>query len=109
MIRPLQIAALAGLLLVAPACSPNKPTTPPDTPSAYMALAGWVTDAANIIPPAREAALADKLARFERDTKHQLVVVTVPSLRGQEVDAFTTDLANRWGSAVKGKMTVSSC
>ncbi len=34
----------------------------------------WVTDAANVIPDDREAALNAKLEQFERDTNNQLIV-----------------------------------
>jgi uncharacterized protein len=60
-------------------------------------LAGRVTDAADILNPAQEAALTAKLEEFERKTKHQMVIVTVPSLGGQDIAAYTRDLANRWG------------
>lgn len=63
---------------------------------------GWVTDAADVLPPADEAALETKLTRFSNHTKHQLAVVTVSSLEGQTVDAFTLNLAKRWGVGRKG-------
>jgi uncharacterized protein len=37
------------------------------------------------------------LEQFEHRTKHQLVVVTVTSLRGRDVADFTRELANSWG------------
>lgn len=66
-------------------------------PSAAIALAGRVTDAADILDQAQEAALSAQLEEFERRTKHQLVIVTAPSLGGRDINDFTRDLANSWG------------
>ena len=65
-------------------------------------LAGRVTDAAGALGPAQEAALSAKLEELERRTKHQMVIVTVPSLGGQDIAAYTRGLANRWGIGRKG-------
>jgi uncharacterized protein len=65
-------------------------------------LTGRVTDAAHILLPAQISALTMKLEQFERTTKHQLVVATVPSLGGRDVANFTRDLANAWGIGRKG-------
>jgi len=70
--------------------------------AAVIPLTGRVTDAAQMLPPGVEAALSAELARFERATHHQLVVVTVPSLGKRDVAAFTRDLANAWGIGRKG-------
>lgn len=66
-------------------------------PAPAIALAGRVTDAADILKPAEKAVLDARLEALERATAHQMVVVTVPSLQGREVSAFTRDLANDWG------------
>jgi uncharacterized protein len=62
-----------------------------------VALSGRVTDAANIIGRPQEAALSKRLKELEQTTGHQMIVVTVTSLGGQEVAAFTRELANAWG------------
>ena len=67
-----------------------------------IALAGRVTDAAHILTTAQRHRLAAKLEGLERATRHQLVVVTAPSLGGQEASVFTKDLANSWGVGRKG-------
>ena len=67
-----------------------------------VALTGRVTDAANILTRNQQAALSDKLERLEQRTKHQMVVVTVPTLHGRDVADFTKDLANAWGIGRKG-------
>ena len=62
-----------------------------------VALRGWVTDAAEVIGPQEEASLSARLAEFERRSGRQMVVVTVPSLHGQDIAPFTTALGNSWG------------
>ncbi len=77
----------------------NRDTASPPAVAAApsgLALAGPVTDAANVLTPAQEATISAKLERLERTTHHQMVVVTVPSLGGADIATFTTNLANRW-------------
>ena len=77
----------------------NRDAAPPPlaaTPPAKLDLTGRVTDAADLLTPAQEAALSAKLERLERTTQHQMVVVTVPSLGGSDIATFTADLANSW-------------
>jgi uncharacterized protein len=97
-------AAMTGLLLLllvafaaAPAVShlPGRPAVVGKVPS--VPLAGRVTDAARLLDDPTKARLNARLAEFERATQHQFVVVTVPSLGGQDVKEFTTRLANAWG------------
>jgi len=97
-------ALLAGTLLLLASCD-ARTASPPTVDfgnsalaqSPVIALAGRVTDAADILDPAQEAALAAKLEGLERRTKHQMVIVTAPSLGGRDIADFTRDLANAWG------------
>jgi len=57
---------------------------------------GWVTDAADIIPDDVEQRLAAKLARLERRTLHQVVVVTLPTLADRDVADVANHLGNTW-------------
>jgi uncharacterized protein len=56
-----------------------------------------VQDRANIIPATDELDLTRKSEALERATTDQLVVVTVPTLRGQDIAKFATTMANRQG------------
>jgi uncharacterized protein len=62
-----------------------------------IALSGRVTDAARILDDAQEASLSNRLEQLERKTGHQMVVITVPTLGGKDVTAFTQELGNVWG------------
>lgn len=56
----------------------------------------WVSDQADIIPPANEERLTQSLSGFEKRTGHQLIVVTVPSLEGKSVEDYSIALARQW-------------
>lgn len=60
-------------------------------------ISGRVVDDADLLPADRERALVGRLATLEDRTRHQLVVVTVPSLHGKTVEDYTLRLANCWG------------
>jgi uncharacterized protein len=56
-----------------------------------------VVDAAQILSPEHESVLSAKSESLEAMTGHQFVVVTVPTLRGQDIGTFTRDLGRHWG------------
>lgn len=62
-----------------------------------MAMQGRITDTAGILTEEEETRLSDRLARYEKHTRHQMVVATTASLHGARVDNFGTCLGNRWG------------
>ena len=55
-----------------------------------------MVDRADLLDPAREAALAGVLAEHEARTSNQVVVATVPTLGGRAVASFAIELANAW-------------
>ncbi|RWQ44002.1 MAG: YgcG family protein, partial [Mesorhizobium sp.] len=60
------------------------------------ALTGRVVDNAGIIDAATEAALTRKLADFEAKSSDQIVVATLPSLDGEEIEPFANRLFRAW-------------
>jgi uncharacterized protein len=60
------------------------------------ALTGRVVDNADMIDAATEAALSQKLADFEAKGSDQIVVATIPSLDGEEIEPYATRLFNFW-------------
>jgi len=66
------------------------------------AAGGRVVDGANVLPADTRAALEKRLAKVERQSKHQFVVVTVKSLGGESVEAYSLRLFNSWGIGRKG-------
>jgi uncharacterized protein len=107
------LAALLASLAAAPAaaadeawptyshgrCAPGHTVLAPAGAAgiALPRLTGRVVDNAGIVSPKGRAALAARLARLEAKTSDQLVVVTVPDLRGRPIEAYGIALGNGWG------------
>ncbi|WP_245472146.1 MULTISPECIES: TPM domain-containing protein, partial [unclassified Mesorhizobium] len=60
------------------------------------ALTGRVVDNAGIIDAATRAALTQKLADFETKGSDQIVVATIPSLDGEEIEPYANRLFRFW-------------
>lgn len=80
-----------------PAIVEHEPDASPCARVPKMALQGAVTDSANILTAEEEEGLSQRLAGYERRTKHQMVVATVSSLNGDYIEPFATCLGNQWG------------
>ena len=59
-------------------------------------LIGRVNDYANILTSPEHADLEARLAAYEKETTHQIVVLTVPSLRTETIESFSLRVANAW-------------
>jgi uncharacterized protein len=88
-----RLVFLALLLIAAPALA--------DTP--VPTLSGRVVDQAGILSGAEENRLTTKLKGLEDQTSTQLVVVTLPSLRGSPIEDWGLALGRTWGIGQKGK------
>jgi uncharacterized protein len=60
-------------------------------------LTGRVVDDAGMIDAATKAALTQKLADFEKKGSDQIVVATVTSLGGEEIEPYANRLFRAWG------------
>jgi uncharacterized protein len=69
--------------------------------SALPELTGRVVDNAELLPPDDEARLTARLAGLEEGTSDQMVVVTLPSLQGESIEALGLRLGNGWGIGQK--------
>ncbi|MGB7692488.1 MAG: YgcG family protein [Pseudolabrys sp.] len=85
-------ALMVMLFAIAPAFAINFP-----------ALTGRVVDQANIIQPDTRVALEQKLADLEDKSGIQLVVATVMSLEGQEIEPYANELFRKWALGEKKK------
>ena len=92
-----RLAAVLGVLLAfawlaaAPMAAAQAPRD-----QAFPALTGRIVDNAGLLSPEKEAVLTTTLEALERDTSDQLVVVTVESLDGQEIEDFGYQLGRAW-------------
>jgi len=69
----------------------------------FPALTGRVVDQANVISAATRDAITQKLADLEAKSGIQLVVATVTSLEGQEVEPYANELFRNWKLGEKTK------
>lgn len=106
MSKLVNLAVLAALLLSGCGAEPTSSSYEQEMSQARssfkLQMTGWVTDDANVIDQEHEERITGKLRQLERETKHQMAVVTVASLRGEDVATFTNELANEWGVGRRG-------
>jgi uncharacterized protein len=67
----------------------------------FPALTGRVVDDAHVLSPATQVDLTAKLAALETATTRQLVVVTLPSLGGYDIQDYGYQLLRFWGIGQK--------
>jgi uncharacterized protein len=85
-------ALMVALFAIAPAFAINFP-----------ALTGRVVDQADIIQPDTRVAIEQKSADLEEKSGIQLVVATVSSLEGQEIEPYANELFRKWALGEKKK------
>ena len=73
----------------------------PATAQTFPELTGRVVDNADTLDIQTEAEIEQKLAALEQKTSNQLVVVTVPSLEGREIEDYGYRLGRYWGIGQK--------
>jgi uncharacterized protein len=59
-------------------------------------LTARVNDLAGMLSPVRRDALEQRLAAYEQETAHQLVVLTIESLEGEAIEAYSMRVVERW-------------
>jgi uncharacterized protein len=69
----------------------------------FPPLTGRIVDQANIIPQDTRNALEPKLVELEQKSGIQLVVATVSSLEGQEIEPYANQLFRFWKLGEKNK------
>lgn len=64
--------------------------------------AGFVNDYAGLMSVATRQSLDTELSNFEKETRHEIVVVTVPNLGGDTIENFAVKLFADWQIGKKG-------
>jgi len=95
-LRARPIAGLAGLLATIALCVTALAADLP-------ALTGRIVDQANLLPADQRPALEAKLVDLETKSGIQLVVATVRSLDGQEIEPYANALFRAWKLGEKTK------
>src|SRR5690349_21707433 len=91
-------AALFLLFLFGVALGPVEAAAP-----AFPPLTGRVVDGAHLLDAATTSSITTKLAALEQKNGTQLVVVTLPSLQGYEIEDYGYQLGRSWGIGQQGK------
>jgi uncharacterized protein len=92
-------AALLGAVLLLLAVL----ATAADAQPKFPELTGRIVDNARLIKPEDRAAIEAELAALEQKSSDQLVVVTLPSLQGYEIEDFGYQLGRKWGIGQAGR------
>ena len=80
------MAAMVAVLMLSPARADDLPR-----------LTGRVVDDAHLLQPADVTTITAKLAGLEAQSQRQIVVATVPSLGGDDIDDYANKLFRAWG------------
>jgi uncharacterized protein len=83
-------------LLAAPFLRAESPAKLPRPTSSYVA------DFANVIDPASKQAIDDLATQVYTKAHATIIVVTVNSLDGEDIESWTTDLEDKWKVGPKG-------
>jgi len=66
-------------------------------------LQGYVNDYAGMISPLAKSKIEEKLRAFEQSDSTQIVILTVPSLEGENIEEFGIKVGEAWKIGKKGK------
>jgi uncharacterized protein len=66
------------------------------------AYKGRVNDYAAILDAKQRASLEKRLREYEKETRHQIAVLTVVSLEGESIESYSLRVANAWALGRKG-------
>lgn len=69
----------------------------------FPELTGRIVDNAGLLTAEDRAAIEQELASIEVKSTDQVVVVTVPTLQGYEIEDYGYQLGRKWGIGQKGK------
>lgn len=63
---------------------------------------GYVSDYGSMLNAATKTQLEQELSNFEKETKHEISVVTIPDLQGDTIENFAVKLFEDWKIGKKG-------
>ncbi|QMT61680.1 YgcG family protein [Legionella sp. PC997] len=69
----------------------------------FPTLTGRVIDNAQLLTPKAQQDLETQLAKYERTTTNQVVVLTLPTLNGYDIEDYGYQLGRHWQIGQKGK------
>ncbi len=97
------LALAIGPILAGCGAAISAQTEQTSRPQAPIVLTGRVVDNAGILPEATRKSLDQRLATLERISGPQMVIVTVPDLKGMTIEQFGLAVGNGWGIGDKAR------
>jgi TPM domain len=71
-------------------------------------LSGHVNDTANVLKAEDREHIERALEQYERETFHQIAVLTIPTLAGEPIESYSLRIATAWKIGHKGIETACS-
>jgi uncharacterized protein len=71
-------------------------------PAPVPTFSGHINDYAGVLSPSARVEFEDLLTGYEKETSHQIGVLTVTSLNGEAIETFSLRVAKAWGLGRKG-------
>ena len=93
------VVALAALLCAGWLVFSHQPASALEVPK----LTGYVNDEAGMISPSTQQALTQMLKSFEQSDSTQIAILTIPTLDGESLEAFSMKVAETWKIGQEGK------
>jgi uncharacterized protein len=62
---------------------------------------GWVTDLAGMLTPAQERELETLMESYKQGSTHEIALLTIPSLEGDDLERFSLRVFRTWGIGSK--------
>jgi uncharacterized protein len=66
-------------------------------------LQGYVNDYAGMISPSAKSRIEEELRAFEQSDSTQIIILTIPSLEGENIEEFGIKVGEAWKIGQKGK------
>src|SRR5262249_32753773 len=95
--------SLTSALIFLLVCLASAGSAPPAPAADLPKLTGRVVDNAEVMDPASEAALTQKLADFERKGSDQIEVATINTLDGEAIEPYANRLFRAWALGQAGE------
>ena len=107
-VSALYVTIIATTFMLAAPAMGNEKTEPVQpsfaaTPPKFPQLTGRVIDEAKLLSEDDERELVANLKALEDKNSDQVVVVTLPSLQGHNIEDYAQQLGNYWGIGTKAK------
>jgi uncharacterized protein len=94
---------LIPFLLAFLAVAPRAPAPPRAVELAVPKNDGWVTDLAGMLSPQQERELETLMESYKQGSTHEIALLTIPSLEGDDLERFALRVGRAWGIGGKEK------